>query len=178
MTRKKLKEIISEDQKYYKSMNSKYLRVIDDHLLYIIKGMKHYRYYQYYDKKGKINKIIKFIHARIMNKSWNKVGIYVGSPKSLGNGITFYHGNIIINGGASLGCGCKLHGNNCIGNKGRNDGNKCPKIGKNVDIGFGAVIIGNLTIADNCVIGANAVVTKSFLEEGSIIVGVPAKKIN
>lgn len=53
MTRKELKKIINEDKKYYKSMNSKYLRVIDDHLLYIIKGMKHYRYYQYYDKKEK-----------------------------------------------------------------------------------------------------------------------------
>ena len=55
--------------------------------------------------------------------------------------------------------------------------NKAPIIGKNVDIGFGAVIIGDVKIADNCVIGANAVVTKSFLEQGTVICGVPAREI-
>ena len=33
-----------------------------------------------------------------------------------------------------------------------------------MDIGFGAAIIGNVHIADNIIIGANAVVTKSFDE--------------
>ena len=37
-----------------------------------------------------------------------------------------------------------------------------PIIGDNVDIGVGATIIGNITIADNIKIGAGAVVTKSF----------------
>ena len=47
-------------------------------------------------------------------------------------------------------------------------------------LGFGAnaVIIGDVIIADNCVIGAGAVVTKSFTEPGSVIVGVPGRKIN
>lgn len=36
---------------------------------------------------------------------------------------------------------------------------------------------GNIEIADNIIIGANATVTKSFLEEGIIIAGTPAKKI-
>jgi serine O-acetyltransferase len=43
-----------------------------------------------------------------------------------------------------------------------------------VDIGVGAMVIGNITIADDCVIGAGAVVTKSCLEPGTILVGVPA----
>ena len=175
MKRKDLKKIIKQDQTYYKNMNSKYLIVINDHLISVIKGLKHYRYCQFYNKTGKFNKIMKYFHARIMNKFWNRVGIYVGSPNCLGNNITFYHGNIIINGGAILGEGCKLHGNICIGNKGSFENNS-PVIGKNVDIGFGAVIIGGITIADNCVIGANAVVTRNFLEPGSIICGVPANK--
>lgn len=45
-------------------------------------------------------------------------------------------------------------------------------------IGSGAKIIGNVKIADNCVIGANSVVIKDFLEEGITIAGVPAKKIS
>ena len=51
------------------------------------------------------------------------------------------------------------------------------KGGDNVDIGVGAKIIGGVTIADNIKIGANAVVTKSFYEEGITLVGVPARKL-
>lgn len=43
--------------------------------------------------------------------------------------------------------------------------------------GYGSVIIGNVKIADNIRIGANSVVTKTFMEEGITIAGVPAKKI-
>ena len=34
-------------------------------------------------------------------------------------------------------------------------------------------IIGNIKIADDIVIGANALVNKSFLEKGIVIAGVP-----
>ena len=54
--------------------------------------------------------------------------------------------------------------------------NLCPVLGKRVDVGIGAKIIGNVTIADDIKIGANAVVTKSFLEPGITLVGIPARK--
>lgn len=49
-------------------------------------------------------------------------------------------------------------------------------IGKNVWIGEGAVIMPGLTIGDHCVIGANAVVTKS-IQAYSVVCGVPARVI-
>jgi serine O-acetyltransferase len=95
----------------------------------------------------------------------------------LGEGVKFYHrGNIVINPNARVGEGCKFHGNCCIG-IGRDGEEKCPIIGKNVDIGFGAVLLGDIKIADNIVIGANSVVTRSFDEPGIVIAGVPARKI-
>ncbi|MFC3920268.1 hypothetical protein [Streptococcus lactarius] len=45
-----------------------------------------------------------------------------------------------------------------------------------VDIGAGAKILGSVRIGRYCKIGANAVVLKNF-SAGSIIAGVPAKKI-
>lgn len=50
------------------------------------------------------------------------------------------------------------------------------KIGNNVHIGWNAIIMPNVTIGDNCIIGAGAIVTKS-IPSNSVAVGVPAKVI-
>ena len=50
------------------------------------------------------------------------------------------------------------------------------RIGKNVWIGEGAVILPNTTIGDNSIIGANSVISKS-VPENSIVGGNPAKII-
>lgn len=57
---------------------------------------------------------------------------------------------------------------------------KRPTIGNNVSIYTGAIVIGGISIGDNCKIGAGAVVTKS-IPENAVVVGNPAriiKKIN
>ncbi len=52
-------------------------------------------------------------------------------------------------------------------------GGEKPVIGNNVFICTGAVVLGNITIGDNVVIGANAVVTKS-VPDNCIVAGNPA----
>ena len=95
------------------------------------------------------------------------------TSNSVGKGLRICHPNVIING--IVGESCTFHGNNVIGNKATGEKNKIPRIGNNVDIGIGAMVIGDVEIADNCIIGAGAVVTKSFTTPGSVIAGVPAK---
>lgn len=51
-----------------------------------------------------------------------------------------------------------------------------PVIEDHVDIGAGAVIIGDITIGRGAIIGANAVVTKS-VPPGAVVVGVPGRVI-
>ena len=51
-----------------------------------------------------------------------------------------------------------------------------PTIGNRCFIAAGAKIIGNVTIGDDVVVGANAVVTKD-IPSGSVVGGVPAKII-
>jgi acetyltransferase-like isoleucine patch superfamily enzyme len=48
------------------------------------------------------------------------------------------------------------------------------RIGSFVYIGYGAIILPGVTVGDNCLIGAGAVVTKD-VPSGSILVGNPAK---
>jgi len=49
------------------------------------------------------------------------------------------------------------------------------KIGDNVWLGANVIILPGVSIADNCVVGAGSVVTKSILEPSSIVVGNPAR---
>lgn len=52
---------------------------------------------------------------------------------------------------------------------------KYVKIGKHVWIGFGATILKNTKIADNCIIGSQSVVSGKFEKTNCIIAGNPAK---
>ncbi|MDR2798933.1 MAG: serine O-acetyltransferase, partial [Treponema sp.] len=45
-------------------------------------------------------------------------------------------------------------------------------IGDNVEIGAGAIIIGNIKIGNNVMIGANAVVTKDVPDDCTVV-GIP-----
>ena len=108
----------------------------------------------------------------------NRLSLKIGVDFSAGmveKSVTVCHPNVILNG--KVGEGCVFHGNNVLGNKKTGAADIIPKLGKNVDVGVGAIIIGNVEIADNCVIGAGALVTKSFTEPGSVIVGNPARRI-
>ena len=51
------------------------------------------------------------------------------------------------------------------------------KIGKNCWIGMNAMILPGVFLGDNTIVGAGAVVTKSFIEGNCVIAGNPAKII-
>lgn len=119
------------------------------------------------------NKLACFFWRRKKNDLGSRLGI-VAYAGTCGKGLQIWHyGSVIISGDARVGENCIFHGQACIGNDGKND--KAPVIGNNVDIGVGARIIGDITIADDVRIGANAVVTKSCLEKGATLVGCPAR---
>lgn len=73
----------------------------------------------------------------------------------------FPHGlnGIFVNQFAKIGVNCTIFHQVTIGS---NDTKTAPNIGNNVIIYPGAKVIGDITIGDNCVIGAGAVVNKSF----------------
>jgi serine O-acetyltransferase len=50
-------------------------------------------------------------------------------------------------------------------------GSPSPTIGNDVFIGAGAVLLGNIIIADGCIIGAGSIVIESVLETGTVIIG-------
>ncbi len=84
------------------------------------------------------------------------------------------------------GIGCVVHSRTEIGERviiGQNttigrslDPEDFPTIGNDVYISAGARIIGKITVGNNVIIGANAVVNKD-VPDNSIVVGVPARVI-
>ena len=158
-------------------INCMFMRFVKSDGYHIYKFLFHLKYYEYLItlKTNPIKKIQRLLNLREYQKHAQILGFTIGDGV-LGENITFFHkGNIMINPAAKVGDGCMFHGNCCIGVS-RTFEEGAPVIGKNVDIGFGAVILGDIYIADNIKIGANAVVTKSFYEPGITIAGVPAKR--
>lgn len=104
-------------------------------------------------------------------------------PNVFGPGLAIVHyGTIVVNGGAKVGKNCRIHVGVNIGASGGlslpgTSVSRAPRLGDNVYIAPGAKIYGPIEIADGCVIGANAVVNKSFNEQGVTIAGVPARVI-
>lgn len=94
-----------------------------------------------------------------------------------GPGLAIVHyGTIIVNSNAKVGANCRIHACTNIGASGGKP--EAPYIGDNVYIGPGAKLYGNIKIGDNIAISANTVVFKSFVENGIMIAGNPAKKVS
>ena len=181
-TKDDLKRFLQNDCKGLFFENRKgheeYMRRVKDPRLLIgvyLQYLRKEEYYKNQDKQNYYTKLLGLIYERKRNRLGLKLGFFM-ECNCFDEGLTIDHPSVItINPKAKIGKNCRLHGNNCIGNNGSID--IAPVIGDNVDIGYGAVIIGDIPIADNIKIGAKAVVNKSFEEPGITIAGVPARKV-
>lgn len=92
----------------------------------------------------------------------------------IGDGTVFPHGGqgVVLHEESIIGKNCKIQTNVVIG--GRNGHKGAPKLGDNVLVGTGAVIIGNIRIGNNVAIGANSVITKD-IPDNAVVVGIPGK---
>lgn len=113
---------------------------------------------------GKIGHIIK----SFMPKAQNNLTFSVPRDK-FGGGVFIQHGFATGISAHSIGEHCWINQRVTVGFKG--DG--YPTIGKNVSIGVGAVIIGDIRIGDNVKIGANALVLHD-VPDNSIVVSPEA----
>lgn len=83
------------------------------------------------------------------------------------------HGFSTIIAAEKMGRNCKVYQQVTIG---YSHELRAPVIGDNVEVCCGAKVIGGITIGDNVLIGANAVVVKD-VPSNSVVAGVPARII-
>lgn len=145
----------------------------------IYRFLLHLRRYEYLIARPTtlIKKLRRFWNLRKYQIFAKRLGYMIGDSV-LGEDVILYHrGSIIINPEVRMGSKCKFHGDCCLG-VARTGEPGCPTLGDSVDVGIGARVLGDIYIADNIIIGANAVVTRSFYEPGITIAGIPAKKVS
>lgn len=138
------------------------------------------RYLEYYTNTanlGVVKTFKRFYYALKLQRLKRQTGIDI-CPNTCGAGLHIVHGKVLVGANARIGENCKILSDVTVGIQGRYDRPQAPVIGNNVYIGTGARIIGGVRIADNVVIGANAVVTKSITESGTTWAGNPARKVS
>lgn len=100
-------------------------------------------------------------------------GIELPCEVPIGKRFVIEHsGGIVISGFARFGDDCRIRNGVVVG-LARVEEPCAPQIGNDVDIGAGAVLLGNIRIGNHVRIGANAVVVCD-VPDNSIAVGVPA----
>jgi len=97
--------------------------------------------------------------------------LFLNSP-TIGPGFFIQHG-YATSVSATFGRNCSINQSVAVGH-GAGDGP--PRVGNNVSVKVGARVLGAITIGDNVVIGANAVVVKDVPAD-CVVAGVPARII-
>jgi len=106
-------------------------------------------------------------------------GIEIALNCKIGPGLFFPHTQGTVLGAMSIGSNATIYQGVTIGAKGLDFSythEHRPVIGDCVVIGAGAKVLGGVSLGNNTVVGANAVVITSFTE-GTTVAGIPAKAL-
>lgn len=105
-----------------------------------------------------------------------KTGIQLPLGTIVGPGLFFPHfSGIVINGGAHIGSNFTMYQNCTIGSVRGKGGTT--EIGDCVVMSSGAILLGAVKIGNNVMIGAGAVVVND-IPDNAVVVGIPARVIN
>ena len=120
---------------------------------------------------------LSIVYRWMYRKCRNHYGIEVPYSARVGRRVVFEHQHgIVIHGNSEIGDDSILRQGCTLGNKSLDRPHDAPKLGKRVNVGAGAKILGAVTVGDDAIIGANSVVLKD-VPTSMIAVGLPAMNI-
>lgn len=167
---------------YYQRYNRKptFREILKRFILYLpYNSVVRFRIAEYCLSKGRICQIV---GKRILFKLSKRPGIEIHPKSEICSGISFPHPHdIVIGAGVKIGKNVTIYNGVNLGAKTKRNSDahakdRYPVVGDNVVLFSGAKIIGNITIGNNTIVGANSVVTKSFAAN-TVIAGIPAKEV-
>lgn len=178
-----LKHYLLEDRKaqhkvLYPSLKQRIVEwLFPDYNYEFIKCLRYLEYFIDCNNISLVGRVKRIYFMKKLSRLRAITGIEL-NPNCADSGLHIVHGKIVVHLNAKIGKDCKILSDVTIGWQGRYDKPGAPQIGDRVFIGSGAKIIGNITIASDVVIGANAVVVHSINEPGITVAGNPAKKVS
>lgn len=117
------------------------------------------------------------IYRFLFRRMRNRYGIEFPYSIKAGRRIIIEHQSaIVVHGDTVMGDDCIIRQGVTIGNRYLDRQFDAPRLGNRVNVGAGAKLLGGITIGDEVVIGANAVVLKD-VPAGATVVGIPARQI-
>jgi serine O-acetyltransferase len=117
-----------------------------------------------------VRKPISRVHTALERFVRNVYGIELPYTVELGRRVIVEHqGGIVVHGAAAIGDDSIVRQGVTIGNRRLDRLDDAPRIGRNVNIGAGAVIVGAITVGDGANIGANAVVVRDVPAGATIV---------
>jgi serine O-acetyltransferase len=103
-----------------------------------------------------------------------KYGIAIPEYTKIGPGLFINRfGGIYINGDAVLGANCNITHGAVLAQSNRGERAGSPRLGDRVFLATGCKIVGRVTVGDDAMVGANAVVTKD-VPAMAVVGGIPA----
>lgn len=129
----------------------------------------------YLYQKGGIHRYrAKFLHLKI----WRKYGCCIFPIAVVGKGFFIVHPVGIVIGKAVIGENFTIYQNCTLGVRRPFDESKgrIPHIGNNVKVCTNAVVLGDISLCDDTIVAAGAVLLKDALEPG-VYAGVPARRV-
>ena len=100
-------------------------------------------------------------------------GVEIHPGATIGHGCFIDHGmGVVVGETTIMGDHCELYQGVTLGGTGKETGKRHPTLGKNVVVGVGASVLGNVYIGDNVKIGAGAVVVND-VPPNCTVVGIP-----
>lgn len=139
--------------------------------------IQHYNSSRYWKYRSKVINSGGFNYLRLLYikkcDAFNKasLGTHIGFGAHFGSIPNFPHGlyGIIVTHNAIIGSDCTIYHNVTIGE----GSGGAPKIGNNVLIGAGAIIIGKIEIGNNVKIGAGCIVTMDIPDNATVVMEKP-----
>ena len=119
----------------------------------------------------------RFCARWLSQRARRKTGIEIHPGAQIGRGLFIDHGmGVVIGETAIIGDDCQLYHGVTLGGVGSQEVKRHPTSEDGVYVGSGAKCLGNITLGQNCRVGANAVVLKD-VPKYATAVGVPARII-